>query len=212
MRAVVVGSLNMDLVLSVPALPSRGQTLLSRSRDRLPGGKGANQAVALSRLGAGVAMVGAVGHDPDGAELLAALEAAGVSTRHVSRRPLDPTGLAVVCVAPDGDNAIVVASGANATLTPGDLATAARALSGAGLLLLQLEIPLDTVQAAARAGRDHGVLVVLNAAPATRRHMLDFLAAIETRGRSIADIEEGHISTASCILANLSMKLGRRAG
>jgi ribokinase len=166
MRAVVVGSLNMDLVLSVPALPSQGQTLLSRSRDRFPGGKGANQAVALSRLGAGVAMVGAVGHDPDGAELLAALEAAGVSTRHVSRRPMDPTGLAVVCVAPDGDNAIVVAPGANATLTPGDLATAARALSGAGLLLLQLEIPLETVQAAARAGRDHGALVVLNAAPA----------------------------------------------
>lgn len=166
MRAVVVGSLNMDLVLSVPALPSRGQTLLSRSRDRLPGGKGANQAVALSRLGAGVAMVGAVGHDPDGAELLAALEAAGVSTRHVSRRPLDPTGLAVVCVAPDGDNAIVVASGANATVGPGEVAAAAPALAGAGLLLLQLEIPPETVLAAARAGREAGALVVLNAAPA----------------------------------------------
>jgi ribokinase len=166
MRAVVVGSLNMDLVLNVPALPSPGQTILSRSRDRLPGGKGANQAVALARLGAGVAMVGAVGDDPDGAELLAALEAAGVSTRHVSRRPRVPTGLAVVCVTADGDNAIVVASGANATLTPDDLATAAPALPGAGLLLLQLEIPLETVLAAARAGRDHGVLVVLNAAPA----------------------------------------------
>jgi ribokinase len=166
LRAVVVGSLNMDLVLGVPALPSPGQTLLSRSRDRSPGGKGANQAVALGRLGARVAMVGAVGDDPDGADLVAALEAAGVSTGHVARRSGDQTGLAVVCVTPDGDNAIVVASGANATVGPGEVAAAAPALAGAGLLLLQLEIPPETVLAAARAGREAGVLVVLNAAPA----------------------------------------------
>lgn len=166
MRAVVVGSLNMDLVLGVPALPSPGQTLLSRSRDRSPGGKGANQAVALGRLGARVAMVGAVGDDPDGADLVAALEAAGVSTGHVARRSGDQTGLAVVCVTPDGDNAIVVASGANATVGPGEVAAAAPALAGAGLLLLQLEIPPETVLAAARAGREAGALVVLNAAPA----------------------------------------------
>jgi ribokinase len=166
LRAVVVGSLNMDLVLGVPALPSPGQTLLSRSRDRSPGGKGANQAVALRRLGARVAMVGAVGDDPDGADLVAALEAAGVSTGHVARRSGDQTGLAVVCVTPDGDNAIVVASGANATVGPGEVAAAAPALAGAGLLLLQLEIPPETVLAAARAGREAGALVVLNAAPA----------------------------------------------
>jgi ribokinase len=166
LRAVVVGSLNMDLVLGVPALPSPGQTLLSRSRDRSPGGKGANQAVALGRLGARVAMVGAVGDDPDGADLVAALEAAGVSTGHVARRSGDQTGLAVVCVTPDGDNAIVVASGANATVGPGEVAAAAPALAGAGLLLLQLEIPPETVLAAARAGREAGALVVLNAAPA----------------------------------------------
>jgi pfkB family carbohydrate kinase len=92
MRAVVVGSLNMDLVLGVPELPSRGQTLLSRSRDRSPGGKGANQASALGRLGAGVEMVGAVGDDADGAELVIALAAAGVSTRHVSKRAQEHTG------------------------------------------------------------------------------------------------------------------------
>jgi ribokinase len=79
MRAVVVGSLNMDLVLGVPELPSRGQTLLSRSRDRSPGGKGANQASALGRLGAGVEMVGAVGDDADGAELVIALAAAALA-------------------------------------------------------------------------------------------------------------------------------------
>jgi ribokinase len=166
MRAVVVGSLNMDLVLGVEELPSKGQTLLSRSRERSPGGKGANQAVALARLGARVAMVGAVGDDPDGAELLAALAAAGVATGQVSVRPRVPTGLAVVCVTPDGDNAIVVAAGANAGLLPGDVAAAAPAFAGAGLLLAQLEVPPETVLAAARAGREAGALVVLNAAPA----------------------------------------------
>jgi ribokinase len=166
MRAVVVGSLNMDLVLGVLELPSRGQTLLSRSRARSPGGKGANQASALGRLGAGVEMVGAVGDDADGAELVIALAAAGVSTRHVSKRAQEQTGLAVVCVTPEGDNAIVVASGANATLLPGDVVAAAPAFAGASLLLLQLEIPPETVLAAAVAGRQAGALVILNAAPA----------------------------------------------
>jgi ribokinase len=166
-RAVVVGSLNMDLVLGVPELPGRGQTLLSRSLDRSPGGKGANQAVALARLGAQVEMVGAVGTDGDGAALLGALQAAGVSTRFVAGRPAAPTGLAVVCVDPRGDNAIVVAPGANATLGPADVRAAAAALHHAEVLLLQLEVPLDGVLAAARLGGEHGALVVLNAAPAT---------------------------------------------
>jgi ribokinase len=166
MRAVVVGSLNMDLLLRVPDLAARGQTVLSRSLDRAPGGKGANQAAALGRLGAAATMVGAVGRDPDGAALRAALQAAGVSTRFVAERAGTPTGLAVVCVTPDGDNAIVVASGANASLAPDDVEAAAAALDGADLLLLQLEVPLPTVQAAARAGEDRGALVVLNAAPA----------------------------------------------
>lgn len=168
MRAVVVGSLNMDLVLGVPEIPIRGQTLLSRSLDRSPGGKGANQAVALARLDAQVEMVGAVGKDSDGAVLLHALQAVGVSTRFVAERPAATTGLAVVCVDPGGDNAIIVAPGANASLGPDDLRAAAAALHRADLLLLQLEIPLESVLAAARLGREGGALVVLNAAPAAK--------------------------------------------
>jgi ribokinase len=167
MKAVVVGSLNMDLRLGVPELPIRGQTLLSRSLDRSPGGKGANQAVALARLDAQVEMVGAVGKDSDGAALLRALRAVGVSTRFVAERPATPTGLAVVCVDPRGDNAIIVAPGANASLGPDDVHAAAAALDRADLLLLQLEIPLESVLVAARLGRERGALVVLNAAPAT---------------------------------------------
>jgi ribokinase len=164
-KAAVVGSLNMDLVLAVPELPARGQTVLSRSLDRSPGGKGANQAVALRRLGAEVEMVGAVGADGDGTALRRVLESAGVSTRFVAERQEQPTGLAVVCVGPDGDNLIVVAPGANASLSPGDVARRAAALDHADLLLLQLEVPLETVAAAARLGADRGALVVLNAAP-----------------------------------------------
>ena len=179
MKAAVVGSLNMDLLLGVPDLPARGQTVLSRSLDRSPGGKGANQAVALRRLGAEVEMVGAVGADGDGAELRRALESAGVSTRFVSERREQPTGLAIVCVSPDGDNLIVVAPGANASLGPGDVARHAAALDGADLLLLQLEIPLETVVAAARLGADRGALVVLNAAPAPAVDVpADLLAAV----------------------------------
>jgi ribokinase len=96
----------------------------------------------------------------------------------VSERPGDPTGLAVVCVTPDGDNAIVVAPGANASLTPGDLAAAAAAFDRADLLLLQLEVPLETVLAAARTGRERGALVVLNAAPA-RDLPTDLLAVVD---------------------------------
>jgi ribokinase len=178
MRAVVVGSLNMDLVFGVPDLPSRGQTVLSRSLARSPGGKGANQAVVLSRLNAQVEIIGAIGGDTDGAELLATLQSAGVATRFVFERPGDPTGLAVVCVTPDGDNAIVVAPGANASLTPDDLAAAAAAFDRSDLLLLQLEVPLETVLAAARTGREHGALVVLNAAPA-RNLPAGLLAAVD---------------------------------
>jgi ribokinase len=105
------------------------------------------------------------------------LQSAGVSTRFVSERPGNPTGLAVVWVTPDGDNAIVVAAGANASPTPGDLAAAA-AFDRADLLLLQLEVPLETVLAAARTGRERGALVVLNAAPA-RDLPTDLLAVVD---------------------------------
>jgi ribokinase len=176
MRAVVVGSINMDLVLGVPTFPSRGQTILSRSVDRVPGGKGANQAVALRRLGAEVEMVGAVGADGDGAALSAALRSAGVSTRYVVEQGQESTGLAVVCVGPDGDNAIVVAPGANASLEPTDIEAATPAFDAAAVLLLQLEIPLEVVLAAARLGNDQGALVVLNAAPA--RELPDELLAM----------------------------------
>lgn len=168
MRAVVVGSLNADLVLAVDAIPEPGMTIASTGVHRFPGGKGANQAVALARLGASVAMVGAVGDDDDGAFLRGVLRQEGVDVDRVRTVAGVPSGLAVITVDGRGENAIVVVAGANASvgadaIAPGDLA-------GADLVVLQLEIPIGGVLAAARHGRAAGARIVLNAAPAVPMH------------------------------------------
>ena len=151
MTLTVVGSLNVDVVVRVPALPRPGETLLGTSVARLPGGKGANQAAALAALGVPAAMVGAVGHDADGALCLASLPGVDVSG---VRRVAAPTGLALIQVDDAGENTIVVVPGANAL-------TEAPAVVGD--LLVQLEVPLDVVAESVRRATG---LVVLNAAPA----------------------------------------------
>lgn len=160
---LVVGSLNMDLVLPVPRHPKPGETVVGGDLRRFPGGKGANQAVAAARLGARVRMIGRVGADAYGAELKRGLEAEGIETEDVAE--LDaPTGVALIGVSADGQNAIVVSPGANARLRPEDLVP--ERFAGAGVVVLQLETPLETVQRAAELGRAAGARVLLNAAPA----------------------------------------------
>lgn len=161
---VVVGSLNQDLVVPVARFPAPGETVLGGDYARHPGGKGANQAVAAARAGGRVAMVGRVGEDAFGHALRAALRAAGVDDGGVRTTPERTTGVAFITVDATAQNTIVVASGANAALTPDDLDP--HAFRGASVLLLQLEVPLATVLAAARAGRAAGARVVLNLAPA----------------------------------------------
>jgi len=162
---VVVGSVNADLVLEVPRHPHPGETLLGHAISVLPGGKGANQAVAAARLGARVAMVGAVGTDVYADPALAELSSAGVDLSGV-RRVAGPTGLAVVTVADDAENSIVVIAGANATTDEAAVASAADTIAGAAVCVLQAEIPLDGVIRAARIAHDAGRRVVLNVAPA----------------------------------------------
>jgi len=158
----VVGSLNLDLVVRVPRLPGPGETVSGDDVFRNPGGKGANQAVAAARLGRRVAMVGCVGDDEAGRELLASLEADGVDRSRVRVVDGAPTGTAFITVGDDGENQIVVSPGANARLTPDDVAAAGTALAAAAVTLLQLEVALETVAAAARTA---GGKVVLNPAP-----------------------------------------------
>ncbi|WP_217237288.1 ribokinase [Streptomyces sp. AC555_RSS877] len=161
---VVLGSTNMDLVAYVEKAPQRGETVTGREYRTIPGGKGANQAIAAARAGATVSMIGAVGNDAFGARLRSTLEHSGVNTDHL-RTTEGPSGTAHIVVDDEGGNAIVVIPGANGTvdhLAPGDEGLIASAYA----LLLQLEIPLAAVLAGARAARDHGVRTVLTPAPA----------------------------------------------
>jgi ribokinase len=163
-KAVVVGSANMDLVATAPALPRPGETVLGYDFAQVPGGKGANQAIAAARAGAEVALVGAIGSDAFGVSLRARLVASAVDTTQL-RVVYGASGVALILVDGTGENMIVVAPGANAALsalTGPDLVLIAEA----DVLLLQLEIPVETVTAAATAARDAGTRVVLNAAPA----------------------------------------------
>ena len=161
-EVAVVGSLNLDLVVRVARLPGPGETVSGGDVFRNPGGKGANQAVAAARLGRRVAMVGRVGDDGAGRDLLGSLEADAVDTSQVRVVNGVPSGTALITVSEDGENQIVVSPGANARLTPDDVAAAGTALRTAAVTLLQLEVPLETVAAAARAATG---TVVLNPAP-----------------------------------------------
>ena len=174
---VVVGSINVDLVAVVPRLPAAGETALGRRIDRHGGGKGANAAVAASRLGAEVALVGCVGADELGRATLAELEAEGVDVTGVASRDDEPTGTALIVVDEAGENQIAVGAGANAVLGAADVRRelAAR-LGGCGCLLVSTEIPDDAVAAAVHAAREQGARCVLNPAPA-RASLLDLSSA-----------------------------------
>jgi len=169
---IVCGSLNMDLVARVAALPRPGETVPGRELRRLPGGKGLNQAVAAARMGARTAMLGACANDADGDTLRTLLRAEGIDTgfvalRDIDRSPGTHTGLAMVCVGDDGENAIVVHAGANATVTPEDARLAVQAVRGmAKVAVVQLETPIETVAAFLAAARAAGMRTLLNTAPA----------------------------------------------
>ena len=165
-RVTVAGSLNMDLVVRTPRIPRPGETIIGGEFRTVPGGKGANQAVAAARLGAQAAMVGRVGGDAFGGLLLENLAAAGVDHTFVTQDPQAATGVALIEVDDAGQNSIVVVSGANKRLSPADVEAAAAAIGAADVLLLQLESPLETVTRAAQVARAQGVTVILNPAPA----------------------------------------------
>lgn len=164
----VVGSLNTDLVIRAPRLPSPGETVSGGEFATFPGGKGANQAVAAARLGAAVAMVGSVGGDDFGRRLADGLRSDGIDVTHVRVDTEEASGTALITVDPEGQNTIVVAPGANWRLTPEDVAAAETLIARSSIVLLQLEVPMDAVLAAARLAHGHGVRVVLDPAPAPR--------------------------------------------
>lgn len=190
---VVVGSLNMDLVVRTPRQPLPGETLTGSGFTTAPGGKGANQAVAVARLGASVAMIGCVGDDEYGRVLLANLEREGIYRRGVQVSQVQPTGVAMIIVDDASQNSIVVVPGSNGELTPVEVDRFAALLRTAKLVVCQLEVPLETVQHTLKTARRYGCATILNAAPAyplpeDTLALVDWLVVNELEATTLSDL------------------------
>lgn len=162
---MVLGSINMDLVIRCNQLPRPGQTIIADSSAEVPGGKGANQAVAAARAGGDVSMIGRVGDDAFSSRLVDNLQRERIVTTGVLPTAGTPSGLAIVAVESSGENSIVAVPGANACLTPVDVEAFADRIRAADVLMLQLEVPVETVLAAIEIARQAGVTIVLDPAP-----------------------------------------------
>ena len=163
-KITVIGSINMDLVTKTNTIPKVGETVLGESFFTIPGGKGANQAVAAARLGAEVTMIGCVGDDAFGSELKNHLTAQGVAMENVKTIPETSTGIASITLS-DGDNSIIIVSGANNFVTPEIVKQHEHLIAESDIVLLQLEIPLQSVIEAVQLASKHNVRVILNPAP-----------------------------------------------
>ncbi len=165
-RIVVVGSSNTDMIIQSARIPRPGETILGGEFTMAAGGKGANQAVGAARAGGQVTFVARVGDDLFGKQAIEGFKGDGINVDHVTRDTGSPSGVALIVVAADGENSIVVASGANGRLSPADVQAARGAITSAAVLLCQLETPIETVTAAVEAAAAAGVRVILNPAPA----------------------------------------------
>ena len=177
-KVVVVGSLNMDLVTRASRLPRAGETLIGQTFSTVPGGKGANQAVASARLGADVAMIGCVGSDAYGTQLRDALRAEGIDCQAVSTVD-GSSGVALIVVDDSSQNAIVIVAGSNGELTPASLQAFDTVLQAADVVVCQLEVPMDTVGFTLKRGRELGKTVILNPAPASAPLPGEWYASID---------------------------------
>ena len=201
-RVIVVGSVNIDLVVSAPRLPHPGETVTGGTFARHHGGKGGNQAVAAARLGAPTWFIGAVGDDPFGSEARDALVADGVSVDHLAVLAGMPTGVALIVVDGAGENLIAVASGANEQLDSGDVTAALTALGlgGGDVVLVGHEIPTTAAKAALRAGRDRGATTIFNPGPA---------AGLDRSSFGLADVLTPNRHELASLVADEWQRLGR---
>jgi ribokinase len=203
-NVVVVGSLSVDFVMRVPRRPEKGETLTGFDFNTFVGGKGNNQALAAARAGAEVHMVGCVGEDSYGTTLANKLSASGVNIDNLVRRSDVGTGIANIYVDPQGDNSIVIIPQANATLNDEVLSAASATIRGAGILMLQLECPLESSTKAAQIAHANGVQVMLNPAPAPPSgdlpadlwKSIDLLVPNQTEAEILTGIKCADISSA----------------
>ena len=193
-KIVVVGSSNMDLVVKSPRIPAKGETILGGDFIMTPGGKGANQAVAAAKLGAEVYFVAKLGDDIFGRQSLSNFHKVGIHTDYVVQTKEAPSGVALITVDDAGDNVIVVAPGANLKLSPEDVKKAQSVIALSGAVVAQLEVPLETVEFAARLANEAGVPFILDPAPAQKLspeflQMVDVLTPNETEAEILTGIK-----------------------
>lgn len=193
-RIAVVGSLNMDMVVSTERMPTIGETISGKTIHYIPGGKGANQAVGCARLGAEVHMIGAIGDDMFGFEMMSNMQDNGIRTDGIGIIEQTPTGIASILHTSE-DNCIVIIPGANGAMTPSRVEQSASFIKQADLLLVQLEIPLESVYAALRIAKSAGVRTVLNPAPARDLPedllmLADYITPNETEFASLGGFKE----------------------
>ncbi len=222
-KTVVFGSLNMDLVVRAPRLPRPGETLPATSFETVPGGKGANQAVAASRLGVETWMIGRVGDDSYGEALLENMRSAGVDVSGISCEAGVSSGIALIAVEESGQNQIMVVPGANARVGATDVSVLSKSVRPGDVVLLQMEVPLAAVRAAAEAAASLGAVVVLDPAPAhdLTRELLgrvdiltpneaeaEHLTGIRVEGRSSAEAAARRLHAAGA--RQVLLKMGER--
>jgi ribokinase len=204
----------MDLVVRSARLPRPGETVVGREALEIPGGKGANQAVAAARLEADVSMIARVGDDAFGQRLRTGLQQEGVDVRGVAVTSKCASGLAIVAVEDSGENAITVLPGANGRLTAEDVRSASDLIRDADVLLLQLEVPMETVLAAIELARRHETLVILDPAPAPESFppnllSVDVACPNETEATALTGIPITTLDDAACAARRLR-ELGTR--
>lgn len=214
-RILVIGSINMDVVLKAEKFPAPGETVLGTDLSLIPGGKGANQAVALSRLGASSSLLGRVGADPWGKELAGKLSENGVDTENVAAVDSLPTGNATIIVDQEGENRIVLIAGANDALLPEDVDLALAGKAAWDAILLQLEIPLETVCHAISAGAARGIPVILDAGPPVKLSLeklrgVTVLSPNESETEALTGIRPDGLESASRAAALLEKSTGAR--
>ncbi len=194
-KIIVIGSSNTDMVIRSQKMPRPGETVLGGDFMMNQGGKGANQAVAVAKLGGNTMFIGKIGNDIFGKQTVEMLGKLGIDTTHVTISDR-PSGVALINVDASGENSIAVASGANADLTPADIDAAENDIANAALIIMQLESPLETVEYAAKVAKKHGVTVILNPAPAPAQPLsasllenVDIIIPNKTEAEIISGIE-----------------------
>lgn len=209
---VVAGGLNSDFLIRGRALPVAGQTVAGETFFDGPGGKGANQAVAVARLGARVTMIGCAGSDDRGARLIQTLNKEGVDTQYIVRHPHAATGAAVIMVDHSGEKAIMTAPGANLQVRPSDILQAKPAIRSARVLLTQLELPMPAIEEAFNTARAAGVRTILDPAPARKLHpsflkLVDVIRPNASEAETLTGIRVTDVKSARAA-ANHIMELG----